>query len=111
MKYIIDVPEEIAKISEEFLLKAGLLCEPYTGPDRKAIEDEIKAGDEVEYECCGEIVKFIVTGVNGSIAYGFKSPCEYHDVGEYSHIDGLHKTGRHFPEVVELLKKMRGEEE
>lgn len=39
MKYIIDVPEEIAKISEEFLSKAGLICEPYTEPDRKAIED------------------------------------------------------------------------
>lgn len=41
MKYIIDVPKEIAKISEEFLSKAGLLCEPYTEPDRKAIEDEV----------------------------------------------------------------------
>lgn len=73
-------------------------------------KDEIKVGDEVEYESCGEVVKFIVTGVNGSRVYGFKSPCEYDDVGDYSDIDGLHKTGRHFPEVAELLQKMRGED-
>ena len=74
-------------------------------------ENEIHVGDEVEYESCGEVVKFIVTGVNGSRVYGFKSPCEYDDVGDYCDIDGLHKTGRHFPEVAELLEKMRGEEE
>lgn len=71
--------------------------------------DEIKIGDEVEYECCGEVVKFIVTGINDSLFYGFKSPCEYYDVGEYAHIDSLRKTGRHFPEVVQLLEKMKGE--
>ena len=76
----------------------------------KAKRDElsqIHVGDEVEYECCGEVVKFIVTGVIGSTVYGFKSPCGYDDVGEYCDIEDLRKTGRHFDEAEELLKKMR----
>ena len=44
MKYIIDVPEEIAEISEEFLSKAGLLCEPYTDIDIKEKAEEFSRG-------------------------------------------------------------------
>ena len=77
----------------------------------KRTKDEIRVGDEVEYKCCGKVVKFIITGVSDSIVYGFKSPCGYDDVGEYCDIEDLRKTGRHFPEVAELLKKIRGEEE
>lgn len=73
----------------------------------KKSKEEIHVGDEVEYECDGEVVKFIVTGVSGSIIYGFKSPCGYDDVGEWCDIKGLRKTGRHFDEVEELLKKLR----
>ena len=67
---------------------------------------EIRVGDEVEYECDG-IVRFVVTGFCGETAFGFKHQCDYDDVGEYCDIEDLRKTGRHFPEVAELLKKMR----
>ena len=173
MKYIIDVPDEAIElmgghisIFVEPVFKTGDCkryalriskgdIEPYTEPDRKAIEDEvwelvriitdmtekqriecfggatcnldkywtyqdakekyeawlkkkeeIRVGDEVEYECCGEVVKFIVTGFIGSIVCGFKWPCGYDDVGDYCRIEDLRKTGRHFPEVEDLLKKM-----
>lgn len=69
-------------------------------------EDEIHIGDEVEYDD----IRFIVTGLIGDRAYGFKYPCDYDDVGEYCDVDMLTKTGRHFDEVAELLKKMRGSE-
>ena len=69
MKYIIDVPEEIAKISEEFLSKAGLLCEPYTEPDRKDIEDEVwefldflftGMSPEERYECFDKVFSHMI---------------------------------------------------
>lgn len=78
----------------------------------KKKKEEIRVGDEVEYECDG-IVRFVVTGIKNSTAYGFRQMYEYDDVsdvGEYCDIDMLKKTGRHFPEVAELLKKMRGSE-
>lgn len=69
--------------------------------------DEIRVGDEVEYTGCNETVRFVVTGIVGERAYGFKHTCEYDDAGEYCDIDMLRKTGRHFDEVEELLKKMK----
>ena len=69
---------------------------------------EIRVGDEVEYECDG-IVRFVVTGFCGETAFGFKYQCDYDDVGEYCDIEDLRKTGRHFDEVEELLKKMMEE--
>lgn len=50
MKYIIDVPEEIAKISEEFLSKAGLLCEPYTDIDIKEKAEEFGRGYDAGWD-------------------------------------------------------------
>ena len=73
----------------------------------KKQKDEIRVGDEVEYECGGDIVRFVVTGFRGERAFGFKNQCEYDDVGEYCDIEDLWKTGRHFDEVAELLKKMK----
>lgn len=78
----------------------------------KKQKDEIRVGDEVEYVCCDETIRFVVTGINnGHWAYGFKYPCDYDESGEYCDLDQLRKTGRHFDEVAELLKKMKGEEE
>lgn len=156
-KYIIDVPEEIAEISEEFLSKAGLLCEPYIESDRKAIEDEvwklartiesmsaweimnifdvreenvpflcntrtyqeakskfeawlkqkdeIKVGDEVTHT---KGYKGIVTYINCELCdVLWDDGCVTEDVYKKEFL----KTGRHFPEVAELLEKMRGEDE
>lgn len=42
MKYIIDIPKEIAKASEEYWEKSmGMALVPYIESDRKAIEDEV----------------------------------------------------------------------
>lgn len=71
----------------------------------KKKKDKICVGDEVEYECDG-IVRFVVFGIVGNTAYGFKYPCDYDDVGEYCDIDMLTKTGRHFSEVEKLVEKM-----
>lgn len=76
----------------------------------KADREQIHIGDEVEYECCDELVRFIVTGICGRTAYGFKISCDYDDVGEYCDIEDLRKTGRSFHEIADALKKM-GEEE
>jgi len=75
----------------------------------KKKKEQVRVGDEVEYECDGR-VRFVVLEIVGRKAYGFKYPCDYADVGEYCDIDRLTKTGRHFPEVAELLKKMRDTE-
>ena len=120
--------------------RTGLNVKPHTEPDRSAIEDEvwrfcmntdwsyqeaqaryeawkkqkeeIRVGDEVEYVCCDETVRFVVIGlIKGHTAYGFKFPCDYDDVGEYCDIDMLRKTGRHFDGVEELLSKISEESE
>ena len=75
----------------------------------RAERDEIHVGDEVEYECCGELVTFIVTGTDGKRAYGFKIFCDFDDVGEYCDIEDLRKTGWSFPEIADVIKKMREE--
>lgn len=74
-------------------------------------KDEIHVGDEVTYTLCGDTVTFIVLGKKKNKYYGFNpNASDYDDVGEYCDADMLKKTGRHFPEVAELLQKMRGEE-
>lgn len=159
MKYIIDVPEEIAKISEKFLSRAGLLCEPYTEPDRKAIEDEVWRFlvfliDEMDvddkYNCFNQFSaykiastmsyqeakakyeawkkqrdrlrvgdevlnhlgkSYVIYEIKNNSAYGIMFD-EYPLSQEcFSIYDSNKKTGRHFDEVTELLKKMRGNEE
>ena len=155
MKYIIDIPEQIAEASADYMKKVGMSIEPYTDSDLNPLVDEavetiekevwqtaieidrntdnydwqdmtyqeakanyeswkkendIHVGDEVEYVCCDETVRFVVTGIsNNGIAYGFKYSCEYDESGEYCNLDQLRKTGRHFDEIEELLKKMKGE--
>ena len=75
----------------------------------KAEREQIRVGDEVEYECCGELVTFVVTGTDGKRAYGFNIFCDFDDVGEYCDIEDLRKTGRSFPEIADVLKKMMEE--
>ena len=78
----------------------------------KKQNDEIKVGDEVTYTSCGDTVTFIVLGKKKNKYYGFiPNAPDYDDVGEYCDADMLKKTGRHFPEIVELLEKIRGDEE
>lgn len=75
-------------------------------------KNEIKVGDEVTYTLCGDTVTFIVLGKKKNKYYGFNPNApDYDDVGEYCDADMLKKTGRHFPEIVELLKKMRSDKE
>ena len=67
-------------------------------------EDEIKIGDEVT----------LTNGRTTSVVIGFcygsaNLLYDNGDVGQYPK-DGCQKTGRHFPEVVQLLEKMRGDE-
>lgn len=70
----------------------------------KKQKDEIKVGDEVIYHRN----KYIVGYVGEDEVYHLVDQCWIRVVvqGDYQ----LTKTGRHFPEVAELLKKMRGEE-
>ena len=155
MKYIIDVPEEIAKISEEFLSKAGLLCEPYIESNRKDIEDEMwefldllstGMSSEERLECFGVVFSHMIVSTmsyqeaKAKYEAWMKQKCEicvgdeviYHRnkyivgyVGEdevYHLVDQcwlrvvvqgdyqLIKTGKHFNEMEELLKKMREKE-
>ena len=72
-------------------------------------ENEIHVGDEVEYTTGGKATKFVVMDIGGKYAYGFKYPCMLDDVGDYCDLEYLRKTGRHFDEIEELLKKMKGE--
>lgn len=77
----------------------------------KKQKDEIRVGDEVTYTLCGDTATFIVLGKKKNKYYGFNPNApDYNDVGEYCDADMLKKTGRHFPEVAELLEKMRGGE-
>lgn len=69
----------------------------------KKSKDEIRVGDEV---VDGQGIKCVVTSVDECHLHGFRS-----DNGGacYRQILSVTKTGRHFPEVAELLKKMREE--
>ena len=71
---------------------------------------EIKVGDEVENTQTS--VRFIVThlwmnnrGEKG--VSGFNYECSAFSTA----IDLVRKTGRHFPEIATVLKKMRGEQD
>ena len=76
----------------------------------KKEKEEIRVGDEVEYEDC----KFVVTSEIGNKYHGIHSSngnLVRFGEGDYCGKDKCKKTGRHFDEVEELLEKMRGEEE
>ena len=92
---LLDIPYQEAKAKYEAWMKQ---------------KNEIHVGDEVEYENC----KFIVTAEIGNKYHGIHSSngdLVSFGEGDYCSKDNCKKTGRHFPEVAELLQKMRGEEE
>lgn len=69
-------------------------------------KNQVRVGEEVEYEDC----KFIVTAEIGDMYHGIHS--SNGDIvgfgeGDYCRKDNCRKTGRYFPEVAELLEKMR----
>lgn len=116
MKYIIDIPDGTTYVNTVETSQGNVVrCKtisihemvPYKEID--AEKDEIHVGDEVEYKCCDETVRYVVTEIVDEIAYGFKYPCNDVDVGEYCDVNELTKTGRSFPEITELLRKMNGE--
>lgn len=72
----------------------------------KKLKEEIHVGDEVEYECFGSVVRFVVIEIYNKVAYGFKYPFDHENIDDYCTVDKLKKTGRHFDEVEKLLKKM-----
>ena len=68
-------------------------------------KDEIHVGDEV-YPCNPKAPR-VVTKIHNRVAYQMG-----HDGNMWADdIDDLHKTGRHFDEVADLLEKMRGGED
>lgn len=171
MKYIIDIPEQIAEASADYMKKVGMAIEPYTEPDRKAIEDAqeeawglakknaltVPSGgltiNEIK-DCYGSDKDFadavfkdftyqeaktkyddwkakkeskieVGDGVYGKInqkngvvvriyADDIYSDCvgvmwEDGGLGPFCKIEGLQKTGRHFSQLSDLLKAMKGE--
>lgn len=155
MKYIIDIPNELAEATARYWNETtDMTLVPYTEPDRKAIEDEvwentwkmfmtpedfgatmgdsyseakakydawkeqkeeIHVGDEVQYSLAGYEYTFIVFGKENDTLYGIRTDevdmDDIYAAWDYCHKSDstLVKTGRHFDEVDELLKKMRGE--
>lgn len=72
----------------------------------KKQKDEIHVGDE--YSDVGEV--FVVTNINNSDIASVIFTDGSVDEFSKKELRECRKTGRHFPEVAELLEKMRGEE-
>ena len=71
----------------------------------KKQKDEIHVGDEVTI--CGQ--KRVVTSIDDKDAMAIDSDGNTYGFRSIGFYDEATKTGRHFPEVAELLKKMREE--
>lgn len=71
-------------------------------------ENEIRVGDEIYSD--GDYEKSVVMEIHGdgSVSVYTKNGCIEH---WWNKIHNLKKTGRHFDEIVQLLNKIRGEEE
>ena len=113
MKFIIDVPEEFKDLDGTLSIpcnidasfKTGIKLEGY----KEKGEEKIVIGDEVYYkDYYGNVSIFIVCGMSCGMAYGFKYPCSYDNSGDYYQITKLTKTGRHFPQVKDLLREIGG---
>ena len=72
-------------------------------------DDEIKVGDEVRSKADPSKIRIVtnVTKVGDRIQFDCMKPDGV--VGWFSSTKNFEKTGRYFPEVAELLKKMEGE--
>ena len=154
MKYIIDIPTELAEATARYWNETtDMTLVPYTEPDRKTIEDEVwefvndafwsmtqedidecydgwfpKSYQEAKakYEAwlkrkdetfdTGDEVYDKEIDSKGVILRRYNSDTldilwDDGSAGETIAIKAITKTGRHFPEVAELLEKIRGEEE
>lgn len=141
MKYIIDVPEEPFSVIVLSTIKGIPIAtnaefEPYTEPDRQAVEDEVwelaKAVDEIiDYEwwcdsyreakakyeawqkeedqiCVGDEVLY--RHEKYFVGYVDDYRCHLIDINWMRMVaakEEITKTGIHFDEVEELLKKMK----
>lgn len=166
MKYIVYLPEDRVKDGKLNLLaevesvlptriQTGIPCEPYTEPDRKAIEDEVWEFASRLMNMHPDVAEDIYWSMNGGKGIGVAAEMTYQEaktaynawknrnicVGDeviydsrtkavvlipetkerygtiltddfativVSH-DDLEKTGRHFDDIAELLKKMSEE--
>lgn len=70
---------------------------------QKQKQDEIHVGDYVEYKGRYGFVTRIDTNDNGAVNVVWSDGC----TGYYSRSDVKKMTGRHFPEIAEVLKKMK----
>ena len=74
---------------------------------KEKCKKEIQVGDEVcrkDREEC-KLVVIALNDNNTANGINFQGSCYIMDICDYK------KTGRHFPEIAEVLKKMRGEED
>ena len=69
----------------------------------KEKSDEIKVGDEVESLCTGNT--FIIYEINENYVKGYNFNSR---VTCYSEKNNFKKTGRHFPQIKELIEAMKG---
>lgn len=90
--------EEVLKILAEAAFK--MIIEEHKAKEEKA-KDQIRVGDEVEYG----IMVYVVTKITVD---------ESHVIGIHTSgnvgaipIDKCRKTGRHFPQIAEVLEQMR----
>lgn len=68
-------------------------------------KNEIKIGDEVKNQF-GNGTKWVVTRIDDGYMLGIDKNGHSHSLVT-SHLNIISKTGRHFPEIVELMKKMQ----
>lgn len=79
-----------------------------TAYEQKQKEDaEIKVGDEVKALCGDAVVFETYTDGSGEKACYYFYPNEKRC--DHDRAERLTKTGRHFPEIAQLLEKMKGE--
>lgn len=99
------------EVYEVFGIDPAWLCNQMSYQEAKAKyeawkkqNDEIKVGDEIE-----DVIRD-----KGVVVYKYSKQLvdilwDDGSVTEDNSIEGVRKTGRHFPEVTQLLEKMRGE--
>ncbi len=87
------------------ILNAYSLEQIFTILEKSEFEsDEIKVGDEVE--CLETGCTYIIHEINGKDVIGYNFKRQYTCYGEKN---DFKKTGRHFPQVEELINAMKGE--
>ena len=77
---------------------------------QKKAEEEIKVGDEIEYEYFGVTKGVVISKYEEENRVGYKVLCA-NGCGQliYANTAMPRKTGRHFPQIAEVLKQMQGE--